>query len=68
MVFAKTSAKLRMAMPEILENAENDLTPQMRNLLELLWRRVEDDRVEWPACFVPVNQRHNGTRRADATR
>ena len=37
MVFAKTPAKLRMAMPEILENAENDLTPQMRNLLELLW-------------------------------
>jgi len=36
-VFAKTPAKLRMAMPEILENAENDLTPQMRNLLELLW-------------------------------
>jgi transposase len=24
-------------MPEILENAENDLTPQMRNLLGLLW-------------------------------
>ena len=37
MVFAKTPAKLRVAMPEILENAENDLTPQMRNLLELLW-------------------------------
>jgi transposase len=37
MVFGKTPAKLRMAMPEILENAENDLTPQMRNLLELLW-------------------------------
>jgi transposase len=37
MVFAKTPAKLRIAMPEILENAENDLTPQMRNLLELLW-------------------------------
>jgi transposase len=36
-VFAKTPAKLRIAMPEILENAENDLTPQMRNLLELLW-------------------------------
>jgi transposase len=34
MVFAKTPAKLRIAMPEILEN---DLTPQMRNLLELLW-------------------------------
>jgi len=37
MVFAKTPAKLRIAMPEILENAENNLTPQMRNLLELLW-------------------------------
>jgi transposase len=37
MVFAKTPAKLRIAMPEILENVENDLTPQMRNLLELLW-------------------------------
>jgi hypothetical protein len=37
MVFAKTPAKLRIAMPEILEKAENDLTPQMRNLLELLW-------------------------------
>ena len=37
MVFAKTPAKLRMAMPEILENAENDLTPRMRKLLELLW-------------------------------
>ena len=36
-LFAKTPAQLRMAMPEILENAENDLTPQMRNLLELLW-------------------------------
>src|SRR5271155_5022907 len=38
MVFAKTPAKLRIAMPEILENAENELTPQMRNLLELLWK------------------------------
>ena len=24
-------------MPEILENAEEDLTPRMRNLLALLW-------------------------------
>jgi transposase len=31
MVFAKTPAKLRMAMPEILESAENDLTSQMCN-------------------------------------
>jgi transposase len=44
MVFAKTPAKLRIAMPEFLENAENDLTPWMRNLLKLLgdeWKMVE---------------------------
>src|SRR5947208_7118636 len=32
MVFAKTPFKLKQAMPEILENADADLTPQMRNL------------------------------------
>jgi transposase len=37
LVFAKTPAKLRAAMPDILENAEADLTPQMRNLIDLLW-------------------------------
>jgi transposase len=34
MVFAKTPAKLRMAMPEILENAENDLTPRMKRIAD----------------------------------
>jgi transposase len=37
LVFAKGPAKLRERMPEILENAEEDLTPHMRNLLALLW-------------------------------
>ena len=37
MTFAKTPAKLRSAMPDILENADADLTPQMRNLIDLLW-------------------------------
>jgi transposase len=37
LVFAKSPAKLRERMPEILENAEEDLTPRMRNLLALLW-------------------------------
>ena len=37
LVFARTPAKLRAAMSEILENAEADLTPQMRNLIDLLW-------------------------------
>jgi transposase len=36
LVFAKTPAKLRAAMPDILENAEADLTPQMRSLIDLL--------------------------------
>src|ERR1700753_1541676 len=37
MVFAKTPAKLRAALPDILENAELELTSQMRNLIDLLW-------------------------------
>jgi transposase len=37
MTFAKTPAKLRMALPDILENAEANLSPKMRNLIDLLW-------------------------------
>jgi transposase len=37
MVFAQRPAKLRAAMADILENAEADLTPQMRNLINMLW-------------------------------
>jgi transposase len=36
MVFAKTPFKLKHSMPEILENAEANLTPRMRNLVSLL--------------------------------
>jgi transposase len=39
MVFAQTPAKLKAAMADILENAEADLTPQMRNLIDMLWSR-----------------------------
>ena len=42
MVFAKTPAKLRAAMADVLENADADLTPQMRNLIEHAVGRVED--------------------------
>src|SRR3984893_8123338 len=42
LVFAKSPAKLRERMPEILENAEEDLTPRMRNLLALLWNGWKD--------------------------
>jgi transposase len=37
MVFAQTPAKLKAAMADILENADADLTPQMRNLIDMLW-------------------------------
>jgi transposase len=37
LVFAKTPAKLRAALPDILENTDLDLTTQMRNLIDLLW-------------------------------
>ena len=37
MTFAKTPAKLRIEMPGILENADNGLTPLMRNLIDVLW-------------------------------
>ncbi|RXH53933.1 IS110 family transposase [Granulicella sibirica] len=37
MTFAKMPAKLKIAMPEILENAEANLTPRMRSLVSLLW-------------------------------
>jgi transposase len=45
LVFAKTPAKLRDALPDILENADLDLTPRMRDLIDLLWKEwktVED--------------------------
>jgi transposase len=38
MTFAKTPAKLRSAMADILENAEAELTPRMRKLIDMLWQ------------------------------
>src|SRR5580698_3737201 len=45
LVFGKTPAKLRAALPDILENADLELPTQMRVLIDLLWnewRTVED--------------------------
>src|ERR1035437_6796448 len=44
LVFAKSPARLRERMPEVLENAEEDLTPRMRNLLA------------WPGDTSPKNR------------
>jgi transposase len=37
MTYAKTPAKLRIEIPGVLENADNGLTPLMRNLIDVLW-------------------------------
>jgi hypothetical protein len=42
MTFAKTPFKLKVAIPDILENAEANLTPRMRNLVSLLWSEWKD--------------------------
>jgi len=48
LVFAKTPAKLRAALPDILKNADLDLTPQMRSLIDLLWKewKAVEDQIE----------------------
>jgi hypothetical protein len=37
MVFAQKPAKLKAAMADVLENADNALTPMMRNMIGMLW-------------------------------
>jgi transposase len=48
MTFAKSPAKLRVARPDILENAEAELTPRMRNLGVRLWSEwsILDQQIE----------------------
>lgn len=36
-VFAQKPAKLKAAMADVLENADNILTPMMRNMIDMLW-------------------------------
>ncbi len=52
MTFAKTPFKLKQAMPEILENADANLTPRMRNLVSLALERVEGSRTA-DRCHEP---------------
>jgi len=42
MVFAKSAIRLREALPEVLENAHENLTPRMRNLVAMLWSEWKD--------------------------
>jgi transposase len=66
MTFAKSPAKLKLAMPEILENADSNLTPRMRNLVADLWAewksldqqiRASDLQVERIASSDPACDR-----------
>jgi transposase len=56
MTFAKTPAKLKMAMPEILENADANLTPRMRNLAGLLWSEWKELEQQIVAMNAEVEQ------------
>jgi transposase len=56
MVFAKTPAKLKLAMPEILENADANLTLRMRNLVSLLWSEWKDLEQQIVAMNAEVEQ------------
>jgi len=42
MVFAKSPIWLREAIPEVLENANENLTTRMRNLIAMLWSEWKD--------------------------
>jgi transposase len=56
MVFARTPAKLKLAMSEILENADVKLTLRMRNLVSLLWNEWKDLEQQIVAMNVEVEQ------------
>jgi hypothetical protein len=47
MTFAKSPAKLKLAMAEILDNADSNLTSRMRNLVSGLW-------TEWKRLDVQI--------------
>ena len=48
LVFAKRPAQLKAALVDVLENAEADLTPRMRNLINVLWDewKIVDRQIE----------------------
>src|SRR3979411_1322645 len=55
-VFAKSPIRLREALPEVLENAEANLTPRMCSLVSLLWREWKDLEQQIVAMNVEVEQ------------
>ena len=41
-MFAKNPIRLGEALPEVLENVHETLTPRMRNLMATLWSELND--------------------------
>ena len=55
-VFAKSPIRLREALPEVLENVNENLTPRMRNLVAMLWS-------EWKDLELQIVQRNDEVER-----
>jgi transposase len=52
MVFAKSPIRLREAIPEVLENANENLPPRLRNLVAMLWS-------EWKHMELQIQEMNN---------
>jgi transposase len=64
--FAKGPANLRNPMPGILEDAEQNLTPRMRNLLHRLWqewKQLQADITEVSEEIERISNQDEGCRR-----
>jgi len=55
-VFAKSPIRLRERMPDVLENADENLTPRMRNLLSWLWDEWKDLEQQLNVLNLEVKQ------------
>src|SRR5580692_8057606 len=55
-VFAKSPIRLRERIPEVLENADENLTPRMRNLLSWLWEEWKDLELQLHVLNLEVQQ------------
>ena len=56
MVFAKSPIRLREAIPTVLENAEENLTPRMRNLIAMMWSEWKDLELQLAAINAEVER------------
>jgi len=55
-VFAKSPTRLRERMPDVLENADENLTPPMRNVLSWLWDEWKDLEQQLDLLNLEVKQ------------